>query len=131
VASVSVYRFPDVSMDRNRLYRVFIDGADAGECWPGQTVSFSVRPGSHTVRVKIDFMGSNEVNVNLGEFEVAELACSGRGSAAAMFRTIFRRNEYLDLHPMSPDERSSREDAAERSKPPAPRNLGRPSDDVS
>ena len=81
-------------MDRNRVYKVVIDGSDVGELWPSQSDWFNVRLGEHLVRVKIDFMGSNELHVALAEGDLVELACRARSSAMAMFSTVFGRNSY-------------------------------------
>ncbi len=91
-------------MDRNRIYKVVIDGKTVGELWPGQAGFFDVSPGAHRVRVKIDLMGSPELEVSLDRGQVIDLLCTGAGSAMAMFTTLFRRNSYLDLRPMTPEE---------------------------
>jgi hypothetical protein len=85
-------------MDRNRLYKIEIDGLIVGEIWPAQTLSFNVRPGEHEVRVKIDFMSSNRLKINVNSLETIELACRGKGSANALVHTFFKRSAYLDVH---------------------------------
>jgi len=113
-------------MDRNRLYKVLIDGDEAGTAWPGQRLSFDVPSGEHRVAVKVDFMRSNELAVGAQAGEVVELACCGRGSAIALFNTIFRRNAYLDLHVMTAPERAASVSA--RPGTHKPRNLGEHAD---
>jgi hypothetical protein len=122
--TIVVYRPSDVRLDRNRLYRVFIDDRMVGEVWAAQSVAFDVKPGQHAVRVKIDVMGSNTVSVSLKQLETAELACRGGGSLWALWRTVFFRNRYLDLHPMTDAEREDLARLKEQRKPPTPRNLG-------
>jgi hypothetical protein len=122
--TVVVYRPSDVRLDRNRLYRVFIDGQMVGEVWAGHSVAFNVKPGEHAVRLKIDVMGSNTVSVRLKKLETAELACRGGGSLWALWRTVFFRNRYLDLHPITDAEREELARLKEQGKPPTPRNLG-------
>lgn len=78
--SVAVFRPSDISMDRNRLYKIVIDGVTVGELWPGQVGTFAVSAGSHNVEVKIDFMKSNELTVQVAATQIAELACRGHGS---------------------------------------------------
>jgi hypothetical protein len=111
-------------MDRNRVYKVVIDGSDVGELWPSQSDWFNVRLGEHLVRVKIDFMGSNELHVALAEGDLVELACRARSSAMAMFSTVFGRNSYLDLHAITIEEGDEFAKRGKRKEPPVPRNLG-------
>jgi hypothetical protein len=68
-------------------------------------------------------MGSQQLIVSPSDGEVVELVCKGRGSALAMFNTIFRRNSYLDLHLMTSEEREELARIAKRNEPPPPRNL--------
>jgi len=119
--TISVYRSPDISMDRNRLYKVLFDGGDVGEAWPGQRLSFDVAPGEHRVMIKIDLMRSNEVVVAPGSGADVDLTCTGRGSLRAMWNTLFHRHAYLDLHLMTSEERARWE--ASRPGVPEPRNL--------
>lgn len=111
-------------MDRNRLYKVTIDGRDEGEFWPNQRLSFDVGAGEHRVVVKIDFMRSNELVVPVQAGDVVDLTCSGRGSALALWNTFFRRKAYLDLHLMTPSEHAAWEAALP--PVPKPRNLADP-----
>ncbi|MGA8725423.1 MAG: hypothetical protein WB565_10285 [Acidimicrobiales bacterium] len=110
-------------MDRHRLYRVIIDGKTEGELWPGQTAFFGISPGAHRVRVKIDFMGSNELSVEPRAGQVLDLVCKGNGSAVALFKTIFARNSYVNLRLMTSDESEKARITHER-EAPRPRNLG-------
>jgi hypothetical protein len=111
-------------MDRNRVYEVVIDGSAVGELWPSQSEWFNVPPGEHLVRVKIDFMGSNELHVAPIEGEVLELTCRGRSSPMAIVSTVFKRNTYLDLHAMTSEESGEFEKMGKGKEPPVPRNLG-------
>ena len=121
--TLSVYRSPDIWMDRNRLYKVVIDGQQVGELWPGQRLSFDVASGDRRVLVKIDFMRSNELVLAPQPGDVIDLTCTGRGSLmVAFFNTFFRRKAYLDLHVMSSSDRAAWE--AAQPVPPKPRNLG-------
>ena len=120
--TLTVYRSPDIWMDRNRLYKVVIDDKQVGELWPGQRLSFGVASGERRVLVKIDFMRSNEMVLVPQLGDVIDLTCTGRGSLMAFFNTFFRRKAYLDLHVMSSSEQATWEAAQPVS--PKPRNLG-------
>jgi hypothetical protein len=123
-AQISVYRSPDIWMDRNRVYKVMIDGKVVGELWPSQIESFRVAEGAHRVRVKIDLMGSNELEVEATFENAVELACRGGGSVVAMLKTIFKRNSYLNLRPITTKEKGDLARFEKGKEPPAPRNLG-------
>jgi hypothetical protein len=120
--TIAVYRSPDIRVDRNRLYKVVIDGQEVGELWPGKRLSFNVPSGERRVLVKIDFMRSNELALAPQPGDVVDLTCTGTGSAIAFFNTIFRRKAYLDLHVMTQGERAAWETA--QPQVPKPRNLG-------
>jgi len=122
-AGVRIFRSPDIWMDRNRRYKVIVDGSAVGELWPKENGLFDFPPGEHRIHVKIDFMRSNEMTVSAESGEVLELSCTGRGSLPALFRTIFRRSSYLDLHRITPEERKAVAAIAEGRVPPIPRNL--------
>jgi hypothetical protein len=98
-SNISIFRSNDVWMDRNRVYKVLIDGEVSGELWPDKSETFRVRPGEHRVQVRIDFMKSNEFSTSIEDGQSLELQCSGKGSAMALFNTLFRRNAYLTLRP--------------------------------
>jgi hypothetical protein len=101
-ATVVLYRNPDVWGDRNRRYKILIDGQNTGYVLYGKRTTLQVPAGEHRVAVKIDFMRSNELTVLPNDGDVVELACSGRG----LRRAIFRWDGYLDLHHMTPEERA-------------------------
>jgi hypothetical protein len=94
-----------------------------GELWQGQTKYFDVKPGSHTVQVKSAFLGSNQVVVAPQIRETVVLACRGRRLIFPLFTMIFRRNSYLDLHPVTQEEAELMVQIAARLITPTPRNL--------
>jgi len=100
-STIAVFRGNDIWMDRNRVYKISIDGNTVGELWPNQRGAYLVTPGLHRIRVKIDFMKSNELSAEVSDGETLELTCLGHGSLSPFFNTFFRRNAYLDLQPKS------------------------------
>jgi hypothetical protein len=92
---VRIFRFPDIWIDRNRLYKVVVDGRTEGDLWPEQVGFFSLAPGEHCIKVTID-----SVTVFLETDEVVDLACRGK-DRATLFNTIVRRRAYLDLSVMT------------------------------
>ena len=49
---------PGAWVDALRGYRVLVDGAERGEVRQKQTVTLPVEPGEHTLRLEVDFLGS-------------------------------------------------------------------------
>jgi hypothetical protein len=58
-----------------RRYFVLIDGTKVGALREGETATFDVPPGSHEVRIKIDWVGSRSAAVRLAEGEIAHFRC--------------------------------------------------------
>lgn len=53
-----------------RNYKIFIDGSQVGKIKNGETWSVEVPDGKHTLRLKIDWCGSEELTFDsAGEFE--------------------------------------------------------------
>lgn len=94
---ITIYRPPSIWMDRNRLYRIEVDGSIVGEVWPNQSAFIALSPGAHTIKVKIDFMSSNELQVEIHPGDAVRLVCRGSGSVVALFRTLFKWKSYLTL----------------------------------
>ena len=51
--------------DRGRTYRVFVDDVDVGGVRNGETLEVPLSPGPHRVELRIDWTGSQAVNVEL------------------------------------------------------------------
>lgn len=100
-SSIVVRRGNDIWMDRNRRYKVLIDGQVVGKLRKNQSESYGVTSGEHQVRVKIDFVKSNSLTVSVPVGQTLNLNCRGHGSLVALFNTLFRWNKYLDLEQVS------------------------------
>ena len=62
--------------DSLRHYKVRIDGSPVGRIAPGETKDFSVPPGRHGVRLRLDrFWTSREAVLEIHADEVAEFTC--------------------------------------------------------
>jgi hypothetical protein len=60
-----------------RSYRIFIDGVEAGKIGNGETKSYAVAAGSRKVIAKVDWCGSEEIEVDVKEGESVTVALSG------------------------------------------------------
>jgi hypothetical protein len=64
-------------VNSQRGYRIFIDGVEAGKIGNGETKSYAVAAGSRKVMAKIDWCGSEEIEVYVKEGESVTVAVSG------------------------------------------------------
>ena len=89
--------------DKMRKYKVFIDNVYQGDIMGDETKVFPVGGGHHTVKAKIDWCGSNELSVNVGEgLTELEVGPSLRGIKfwipfSEVYYVLLARNKYLWL----------------------------------
>src|SRR5271156_3708012 len=85
--------------DRLRAYKIVLDGAAIGTIRNGETKTFPIFPGPHSLSLKIDWCGSKPAEFKAaGGVSVAFDAKSNlRGSriVGALWRSIFARNSWL------------------------------------
>jgi hypothetical protein len=98
-ASIKITRDPAVWRDRGRAYKVLIDGVQAGAVRHGETFVASVDPGTHSVRLKIDWTGSQEVQVTVAPGDTASLVCAAGGSSWTALLDALSRRPYISLRP--------------------------------
>ncbi len=86
--------------DRLRAYKVILDGNTLGEIGNGEEREFKVPAGKHTLKMKIDWCGSNTIDFetqgNPVEFECGS-NLGGTRALLAIFYVFFLRNEYVWL----------------------------------
>ena len=96
MGSVTIQRRRAIWRDLLRAYVVTIDGNDVGRLRSGEKRTFSLDPGNHDVRMKIDWCGSETVSVN-GSSDT-ELVCDSNGTALTVLpQIIFSAGEYISL----------------------------------
>lgn len=92
--------------DRFRAYKVLIDGVRVGQVKNGEAFECSADPGVHHVRLKVDWVGSPEVTVNVPPGATAVLAASAKprkGGLTMMVEASVGRHEYILLEARSDD----------------------------
>jgi hypothetical protein len=77
-----------------RRYRIHIDGVRAGAVRRGQSVSFTVPPGPHSVAARIDWSGSREVIVHVPPGGHIKLDVEPAGDS---FAGLFSADKMLTL----------------------------------
>lgn len=87
--------------DSLRNYLVELDGIIIGKIANGQSESFEVKPGTHVLRLKIDWGGSNEVKFKISKNEIIRFRCASRmkGFRAwlVIVYAVFLSNRYIEL----------------------------------
>jgi hypothetical protein len=53
--------------NRRQLYKIFIDGAEAGAIKNDTSEEFELTPGSHTIQCKVNWMSSNQQSFTIKE----------------------------------------------------------------
>jgi hypothetical protein len=85
-AYVEIERDANLWRDRLRAYRVLIDGTPAGKVQWGSTWKLAVPPGSHRMRLAMDWARSPEVDFDV---QPGETACFRCGPNAASWRILY------------------------------------------
>jgi hypothetical protein len=85
--------------DALRSYVVLIDGKRAGKIRQGATKDFLVQPGRHSLRLKIDWKGSDELTVEVQQDKTASFVCEPGGSALTAAMDVARSSKaYIALY---------------------------------
>ena len=86
--------------DRSRPYKVVLDGKVIGSVPDGATFHYELAPGAYELRLKIDFMGSHSIAVDVAPGSTRTLVCRPNGSAASSILDLFsKKRPWIDLHP--------------------------------
>lgn len=87
--------------DRLRAYKVVLDGLAVASVRAGESVTVPVTAGSHAIRLRVDWCGSEEVRFEAQVGESIAFECgnslTGWRIFLVLFYVIFRSNQYLWL----------------------------------
>lgn len=89
--------------NRLRSIQIFIDNGLVGSISNGETKSFDVSEGSHTVQAKIDWGRSNIATIEVGKDEKKSFKMTSfakhnpLGTLAAIYYTTIASDRYLHL----------------------------------
>jgi hypothetical protein len=86
--------------DRVRAYKVHVDGKEVGTIKNGETAEFQVAPGTHEVKLTIDWTSSPPLTIDAPPGGAVRLTCAPRANpfTALWFATV-GKNRYLKLEP--------------------------------
>ena len=82
-----------------RKIGIYLDNENIGTISDGDTRVFSVEPGLHTLKVKIDWCSSRDFNFSLTENDSKTLQISGARAANlfSVYYLAFAANDYLQI----------------------------------
>jgi hypothetical protein len=101
--TINVYRTKGYSMDRNRKYKIFVDGKQVGILPPSRGGTYPVQAGEHVVRIHIDILRSNPVSVTIEPGANVQFVCLAR-PGPALLNTFMRPRSFLDLKIVTTEE---------------------------
>jgi hypothetical protein len=96
--------------DRLRVYKIVLDGAVVGTIGNGETKTFAVVPGKHSLSLKIDWCGSKPVTFAAADGATltfdAKSNLRGAKLVGAFWRSVFAWNSWLLLEQRTSDSQS-------------------------
>lgn len=95
---IVVHRARAMWQDVARNYRVLVDGSERARVGNGASVEISVLPGSHSIRLQVDWCQSPELHITVGEGAPVELECGPNSTPLlALFYVTLLRKKYIWL----------------------------------
>ncbi len=85
MSTVVVTRRAGPRRDRRRSYRVYVDHEKVGKLRPGESLSLTVGPGYHVLRLAIDWCASPKVGFDAPAGEFARFTCEPNGGWARVY----------------------------------------------
>lgn len=87
--------------DHFRDYQLLLNDKEIGRISHSETRIFNMPPGTHKLRLKIDWCGSNVIKFTITDGECCHFECgsnlTGFKLLFSLFYVIFARNRYLWL----------------------------------
>ena len=90
---IRLSRVPSRWRDRGRRYVVLIDDEAVGKIRQGETLEFVLAPGAHSLRLKVDWKGSDEIGVQIEVGQVASFLCEPNGGARSAPLDVVRKSK--------------------------------------
>jgi hypothetical protein len=87
--------------DLFRSYEIILDGKNVGIIFNSQSISVPVDPGHHSLKMNIDWCGSEEIKFSIGSGEEITFECESGLSILKVllipYYLIFRQNNWILL----------------------------------
>jgi hypothetical protein len=93
-----VVRRADRYADQLGQYRVIVDGREIGRVANGESTSFQVDPGKHTIQLRIQWCASPPLEFESTPGATVVVECSAPDADLfVLWRTLFRRKRYISV----------------------------------
>jgi hypothetical protein len=97
---VKIRRKKTLYVDSWRSYEIILDGENVGIILSNKTISVLVEPGHHSLKMKLDWGGSEEINFSIGSGEEITFECESipiQKMLLIPYYLIFRPNNWILL----------------------------------
>ena len=88
-------------VDSSRFYEIILDGKNVGIIFATQSISVPIEPGHHSLKMNIDWGGSEEINFSIGSGEEITFECEPRhpivGALLMPYHVMFEPNNWILL----------------------------------
>jgi hypothetical protein len=78
-----------------------VDECSIGEISDGETATLNIEPGQHTLRLKIDWTGSQKVPFDVGDGQSVDFRCRPRVKAGlalvGLLESVIHRDQWILL----------------------------------
>ena len=95
--AIKITREPGGWRDRLRAYEVWVNGEKRAEIRAGEQRVIDVAPGPVEIFLKLDFVRSRIVRLDVLEGAEPHLHCRPRSAITALYGITFGRNRYMHL----------------------------------
>jgi len=100
MAKIIINRSSEYS-NKLRSIGIYLDNKKIGDVADGEFKEFEVEEGEYILRAKIDWCRSNPIDFKINSNETLRFNLSGRNPFLALFYITFRKDQYLELIPIS------------------------------
>lgn len=96
MSKITINRVPGYS-NKYRKFQLILDNNFIADIKEGEIKTIEVEPGRHTLKAKIDWCQSNELDLNVEEGESKNLKITGTNPFLVFYYVTFGRKKYLNL----------------------------------
>ncbi|PRC92909.1 hypothetical protein [Solimicrobium silvestre] len=98
MSKLIVQRHKAIWQDAARDYVILVDGKELGRVGNGSEIEIQIKPGTHTVQLKIDWCRSPKITITVATEQAITLDCGPNSTPLlALIYIIFLRKNYLWL----------------------------------
>lgn len=98
-ATIRIKRAAAYWRDRTRSYKIIVDHEQIGRVGDGETLDIPTSPGTHNLRLKIDWTGSKELSFSVRSGEIRVFSATPVTGLAMIdvIRSFFQHDRWITL----------------------------------